>query len=75
MFYQFFIVSGVLVASLSDFILVLFLDVLLFRSCRSDKLPFRGFKSNFSRIILCFDLTNIVDTLCSTATCTVVTSY
>ena len=41
----------------------------LLRSCRSDKLPFCGFKSSFSRIILCFDLTNIVDTLCSTATC------
>ena len=51
-----------MVALLSDCADLLFLDVLLFRSCRSDKLPFCGFKSSFSRIILCFDLRNIVGT-------------
>ena len=47
----------------------------LFRSCRSDELPFCGFESSFSRIILCFDLRNIVGTLCSTATCTSIGNF
>ena len=61
-FFQFFHNGWFLVALLSDCADLLFLDVLLFRSCRSDKLPFCGFKSSFSRIILCFDLRNIVGT-------------
>ena len=69
------ITAGFLVALLSDCVDMLFLDVLLFRSCRSDELPFCGFESSFSRIILCFDLRNIVGTLCSTATCTSIGNF
>ena len=38
-------------------------------------IPFCGFKSSFSRIILCFDLRNIVGTLFSTATCTSIGNF
>ena len=69
------ITAGFLVALLSDCVDMLFLDVLLFRSCRSDELPYCGFESSFSRIILCFDLRNIVGTLCSTATCTSIGNF
>ena len=64
-----------MVALLSDCADLLFLDVLLFRSCRSDKLPFCGFKSSFSRIILCFDLRNIVGTLFSTTSRTSIGNF
>ena len=39
------------------------LDLLPFRSCRSDKLPFCGLRFNFSLVILCFNLRNLVETL------------
>ena len=70
-----FITAGFLVALLSDCVDLLFLDVLLFRSCRSDKLPFCVFKSSFSRIILCFDLRNIVGTLWSASTWTSIGNF
>ena len=70
-----FITTRFLVALLSECVDLLFLDVLLFRSCRSDELPFCGFESSFSRIILCFDLRNTVGTLCSTATCTSIGNF
>ena len=74
-FFQFFHNGWFLVALLSDCADLLFLDVLLFRSCRSDKLPFCGFKSSFSRIILCFDLRNIVGTLFSTTSRTSIGNF
>ena len=38
-------------------------------------IPFCGFKSRFLRIILCFDLRNIVGTLFSAATCTSIGNF
>ena len=75
MFSGSFITDGFLAVLLADCVDLLFLHVLLFRSCRSDKLPLCGFKSSFSRIILCFDLRNIVGTLFSTATCTSIGNF
>ena len=71
-----FITAGFLVALLSDCVDLLFSDVLLqvlsqWQTCQFPSVV----KSSFSRIILCFDLRNIVGTLCSTASCTSIGNF